>query len=150
MGGGARTIEISPSGNFVFAACNAASEVCVVDTRSMQMIAQIPCDSYPVGLDISRDGQWVIVTSQGRKNGGGNAVNVYKVEYATPEPNMNDSIPAQVTQPDALDSLSLDESATSTSGTAVPLWKTPWAIAAAAAILLLLLLLLLIRLFRKK
>lgn len=150
VGGGARTIEISPSGNFVFAACNAASEVCVVDTRSMQMIAQIPCDSYPVGLDISRDGQWVIVTSQGRKNGGGNAVNVYKVEYATPEPNMNDSIPAQVTQPDALDSLSLDESATSTSGTAVPLWKTPWAIAAAAAILLLLLLLLLIRLFRKK
>ncbi len=150
VGGGARTIEISPSGNFVFAACNAASEVCVVDTRSMQMIASIPCDSYPVGLDISRDGQWVIVTSQGRKNGGGNAVNVYKVEYATPEPNMNDSIPAQVTQPDALDSLSLDESATSTSGTAVPLWKTPWAIAAAAAILLLLLLLLLIRLFRKK
>ena len=150
VGGGARTIEISPSGNFVFAACNAASEVCVVDTRSMQMIASIPCDSYPVGLDISRDGQWVIVTSQGRKNGGGNAVNVYKVEYATPEPNMNDSIPAQVTQPDTLDSLSLDESAASTSGTAVPLWKTPWAIAAAAAILLLLLLLLLIRLFRKK
>jgi DNA-binding beta-propeller fold protein YncE len=92
VGDGARTIEISPSGNYVFAACNLASEVWVVDTRNMQAIAHIPCDSYPVGLDISRDGKWIIVTSQGRKNGGGNAVNIYKVDYSTTEPNMNDSV----------------------------------------------------------
>lgn len=140
VGGGARTIEISPSGNFVFAACNAASEVCVVDTRSMQMIASIPCDSYPVGLDISRDGQWVIVTSQGRKNGGGNAVNIYKVEYATPEPNMNDSIPSQLSASDALDSLLVAEYPP-TSTDSVPLWKNPWVIAAAFFILILLFLL---------
>ena len=109
----------------------------------MQTIASIPCDSYPVGLDISRDGQWVIVTSQGRKNGGGNAVNIYKVEYETPEPNMNDSIKAAV-QPDALDSLTVDENATAAADK--PIWKEPWAIAAAAFIILLLLFLL----FRRK
>ena len=81
VGTGARTIEISPDGHYVFAACNAASEVCVVDTRKMRTVARITCDSYPVGLDISRDGQWVIVTSQGRRNQGGNAVNIFRVTY---------------------------------------------------------------------
>ena len=81
VGAGARTIEISPDGRYVFAACNAASEVCVVDTRRMQAVARIICDSYPVGLDISRDGQWVIVTSQGRRNQGGNAVNIFRVTH---------------------------------------------------------------------
>lgn len=83
---GARTIELSPSGRFVFAACNGGSRLCVADTRSMKMVASTPCDSYPVGLDISRDGSVVIVTSQGRSaTGGGNAVNIYAVEYAEPE-----------------------------------------------------------------
>ena len=86
VGIGARTIEISPSGKYIFAACNNASRLCVVDTRTMKMIAQIPVDSYPVGLDISNDGQYVLVTSQGRKGGGGNAVNIYKVDYPEPEP----------------------------------------------------------------
>ncbi len=84
---GARTIESSPSGNFVFAACNNASQLCVVDTRQMKMVANATVDSYPVGLDISKDGSVVIVTSQGRKNaGGGNAVNIYNISYAEPEP----------------------------------------------------------------
>lgn len=104
VGDGARTIEISPSGNYVFAACNLASEVWVVDTRNMQAIAHIPCDSYPVGLDISRDGKWIIVTSQGRKNGGGNAVNIYKVDYSTTEPNMNDSVKPLAYQVEQTDS----------------------------------------------
>lgn len=80
--GGARTIEASPSGHYIFAACNAGSKLCVVDTRTMKMIAQADVDSYPVGLDISKDGQTVITTSQGRSNGGGNAVNVFSVHYA--------------------------------------------------------------------
>jgi YVTN family beta-propeller protein len=86
VGAGARTIEISPSGKYIFAACNNASRLCVVDTRTMQMIAEIPVDSYPVGLDISNDGRYVLVTSQGRKNGGGNAVNIYQIDYPEPEP----------------------------------------------------------------
>ena len=86
VGGGARTLELSPSGNYAFVACNSASKLCVVDTRKMKMIAQIDVDSYPVGLALSDDGTIAIVTSQGRKGNGGNAVNIYKVEYSTPEP----------------------------------------------------------------
>ena len=84
--GGARTIEASPSGRFIFAACNTGSKLCVVDTRQMKMVATINADSYPVGLDISSDGRYVIVTSQGRsKLGGGNAVNIYEVKYKEAE-----------------------------------------------------------------
>jgi len=84
---GARTIEASPSGRFIFAACNNASKLCVVDTRQMKMVASTAVDSYPVGLDISQDGSIVITTSQGRKGeGGGNAVDIFQVTYAEPEP----------------------------------------------------------------
>ncbi len=86
VGRGARTIELSPSGNFLFAACNFSSELDVVDTRTMRVIARMTVDSYPVGLDISDDGSMVITTSQGRKDhGGGNAVDVFSVTYADPE-----------------------------------------------------------------
>ncbi len=85
VGTGARTIELSPSGRYAFAACNNASKLCVVDTRTMKQITSIDVDSYPVGLDISDDGKYVIVTSQGRSNGGGNAVNIYEVSYPEPE-----------------------------------------------------------------
>ncbi len=86
VGAGARTIELSPSGHFVFAACNLASKLYVVDTRRMKVVNTIDVDSYPVGLDISNDGRYVIVTSQGRGNQGGNAVNIYEVTYDEPEP----------------------------------------------------------------
>ena len=86
VGAGARTIEISPSGHYVFAACNLASKLYVVDTRTMKTVCSIDVDSYPVGLDISNDGRLIIVTSQGRSNKGGNAVNLYEVEYDEPEP----------------------------------------------------------------
>lgn len=90
VGTGTRTIELSPSGNFAFAACNSASKLCVIDTRTMKMIASIDIDSYPVGLDISRDGSKVIVTSQGRQGCGGNAVNIVEVTYAEPEPDITE------------------------------------------------------------
>ena len=83
--GGARTIETSPGGRYVFAACNAGSQLCVVDSKTMTMIAQADVDSYPVGLDVSRDGEYVILTSQGRSNGGGNAVNIFRVVYTAEE-----------------------------------------------------------------
>lgn len=86
VGGGARTISLSPSGNYAFAACNSASQLCVVDTRTMKQVAAITIDSYPVGLDISADGKYVVLTSQGRKGFGGNAVNLVEVTYKDPEP----------------------------------------------------------------
>lgn len=83
---GARTITISPSGRYIFAACNTASRVCVVDTRTMTQVASIPADSYPVGMDISDDGRHVYTTSQGRNHRGGNCVDIYEVTYAESEP----------------------------------------------------------------
>lgn len=77
VGIGARTIEVSPSGRFVFAACNSGNALYVVDTREMKTIGQIAVDSYPVGLDVSPDGKTVIVTSQAL-----DAVNIFTVEYA--------------------------------------------------------------------
>lgn len=82
VGSGARTIELSPDGRYVFAACNRESSLYVVDTETMKVVTHIDVDSYPVGLDISKDGRFVFVTSQGRSGQGGNAVNIYEIKYA--------------------------------------------------------------------
>ena len=81
VGTGARTIELSPSGKYIFAACNNASALYVVDAKEMKVITHISVDSYPVGLDISKDGRYIFTTSQGRSGGGGNAVNIFRVDY---------------------------------------------------------------------
>lgn len=79
VGAGARTIELSPSGRYLFAACNNVSQLYVADVKEWKVVATIDVDSYPVGLDVSKDGKYVIVTSQGKANGGGNAVIIYKI-----------------------------------------------------------------------
>ncbi len=94
VGKGARTVSLSPSGNYAFVACNSASQLCVVDTRTMKLVASLTIDSYPVGLDISNDGRMAVVTSQGRSGSGGNAVNLVKVDYAVAEPVVSDTPPA--------------------------------------------------------
>ncbi len=76
---GARTICISPDGRYLFAACNSSSSLVVVDTQSMKVIGSMTADSFPVGLDVSPDGKWLITTSQGRSNGGGNAVDIFEL-----------------------------------------------------------------------
>jgi len=76
---GARTISLSPDGRWLFAACNSSSSLVIVDTQKMQVAGQIIADSFPVGLDISPDGRWLVTTSQGRSNGGGNAVDVFEI-----------------------------------------------------------------------
>lgn len=81
VGKGARTIKPSPSGKYIFAACNTSSALYIVDTRKMQTVVNIAADSYPVGLDVSKDGEYVFVTSQGHSKQGGNAVDIYKVVY---------------------------------------------------------------------
>lgn len=78
---GARTIDITPDGRYVVAACNFSSRLVVVDTESFKEIARIKADSYPVGLDISKDGKYVYTTSQGRDGGGGNCVDIYQMDY---------------------------------------------------------------------
>lgn len=81
VGGGARTLKLSPDGKYIFVACNTSSALYVVDAASMKVIGNIKVDSYPVGLDVSPDGRLIVVTSQGRKGGGGNAVNIFEVDY---------------------------------------------------------------------
>lgn len=79
VGAGARTIEMSVNGRYIYAACNASSTLYVVDVPAFQVIAHMSSDSYPVGLDVSQDGRYVFTTSQGRSNGGGNCVDIFEV-----------------------------------------------------------------------
>ncbi|MCM1290863.1 MAG: beta-propeller fold lactonase family protein [Prevotella sp.] len=80
VGGGARTIELTPDGKYVYVACNSASALCIVDTEKWELIATVPADSFPVGLDIFPDGHLVYMTMQGRKgSGGGNAVDIFRI-----------------------------------------------------------------------
>lgn len=108
VGRGARTISLSPDGRYVFAACNNVSQLYVVDTRTMKVIACIDVDSYPVGLDISSDGRYLFTTSQGRNNSGGNAVDIFEVTYSVP---LTLPVPSS-TQEEKVDSIAMN-SATS-------------------------------------
>ena len=81
---GARTIEASPSGHYIFAACNFSSCLAIVDAREMKLLGTIPADSFPVGLDISRDGRYLFTTSQARDIAG-NCVDIFNVEYSEDE-----------------------------------------------------------------
>jgi hypothetical protein len=47
----------------------------------MKVVAEIPADSYPVGMAISADDSELIVTSQGKSNRGGNSVMVFSLKY---------------------------------------------------------------------
>jgi DNA-binding beta-propeller fold protein YncE len=81
VGSGARTIEITRDGRYLFAAINGRAEVAVVDAQTMQVVNRVRADSYTVGLAISPDGRQVWTTSQGRGSQGGNSVCVYEVRY---------------------------------------------------------------------
>lgn len=80
VGGGARTLEVSPDGKYLFVACNSASAIYVVDTETMKVVDTIRCDSFPVGLALTPSGRYMAVTSQGRAEaGGGNAMNLFEI-----------------------------------------------------------------------
>lgn len=79
VGKGARTLEVSPDGRYTFVACNFDSRVDVVDNEAMKVVTSIRCDSYPVGLALSRRGGTLAVTSQGRRGQGGNALNLFNI-----------------------------------------------------------------------
>ena len=86
VGAGARTIDLTPDGRYIIAACNFSSCLTVVDAETMRVVAMIKADSYPVGLDISKDGNYVYTTSQGREGGGGNCVDIFKIARTPIEP----------------------------------------------------------------
>lgn len=79
VGAGARTIDISPDGQFLFVAANNVSKVSMLRTSDMKIVAESVVDSYPVGLSVSKNGDIFIVTSQGRYGGGGNSVMIFRI-----------------------------------------------------------------------
>jgi DNA-binding beta-propeller fold protein YncE len=68
-------------GKYVFAAVNNGSKIVAVRTKDMNIVAEIPADSYPVGMDISSDDSELIVTAQGKSSGGGNSVMVFSLKF---------------------------------------------------------------------
>ena len=82
VGAGARTIDLSPDGRWIYAAVNGNAEVVVVNAETMSVVARVRTDSFTVGLAVSPDGSQVWTTSQGRGGEGGNSVCVYRVTIA--------------------------------------------------------------------
>lgn len=81
VGRGARTIEISPDGDYIFAAISNDSKLVAVRMKDLKVAAEINLDSFPVGLALSHDGEFAVVTSQGKPGlGGGNTVNIVKIK----------------------------------------------------------------------
>ena len=81
VGYGARTISIDPTGKYIFVAVNNESKVVVVRTKDMKIISSCLVDSYPVGLDVSNDGEYLVITSQGKEGEGGNSVMIFDIIY---------------------------------------------------------------------
>ncbi|MFQ5817994.1 MAG: beta-propeller fold lactonase family protein [Terriglobia bacterium] len=80
IGGGVRTIALSPDGRWLYAAVNWESRLVALRAADLTKVAEVPVDSFPVGLAVSPDGSQVWVTSQGRQRRGGHSVSVYGVE----------------------------------------------------------------------
>ncbi len=80
VGGGARTLEVSPDGRWLFAAVNASAEIVALDAGTLAVVGRVRTDSYAVGLAVSPDGKQLFATSQGRGGKGGNSVCVFSVE----------------------------------------------------------------------
>jgi DNA-binding beta-propeller fold protein YncE len=83
VGNGARTIEVTPDGRYIIVCVNNESKIAVIDAEKMAVIYTLPVSKYPVGLAISPDGKYAVVTSQGKENvvPSGNAVNIYELIY---------------------------------------------------------------------
>lgn len=79
-GAATRTIALSSDGQLIFAAVNLESKIVVLHAPDLQPLAEIPTDSYPVGLAVSPDISQLWVTAQGRNGRGGNSVSVFSIE----------------------------------------------------------------------
>ena len=79
VGGGARTLAVSPDGRFLFVAIQSSADLVAVDAKTLKLAGRIRADAYPVGLAVSPDGGTIWVTSQGRAGIGGNSVCVFRV-----------------------------------------------------------------------
>ena len=82
VGKGLRTISATENGKYIFACANNVNKIGVVRSSDMKVVSEVSADSFPVGMDLSKNGKLLAVTSQGRyEYGGGNSVMLFKVEY---------------------------------------------------------------------
>lgn len=79
VGSGARTLELSPDGRWLYVAINDSAEVVVLDAGTMSVVSRVRTDSYTVGLAVSPDGRRLVTTSQGKGGLGGNSVCVFDI-----------------------------------------------------------------------
>lgn len=80
VGKGARTIALTPNGDYIFAAVNNHSEIVILRTSDMKILGRIRADSYPVGMAVAPDGSRLIVTAQGVNKAGGNSVGIFAIK----------------------------------------------------------------------
>jgi DNA-binding beta-propeller fold protein YncE len=83
VGQGARTIDITVDGKYIFACVNNASKVAVVDALTMETIAEVDAAKFPVGMALSPNGRQLITTSQGKDSvpASGNTIMVFEIIY---------------------------------------------------------------------
>jgi len=78
-GKGARTINVTSDGKYLFANANEESKISIVRTSDMKTIGFVNADSYPVGMTMDKSNKYLVVTAQGRRNKGGNSVMIYEI-----------------------------------------------------------------------
>ena len=83
VGPGARTIDITEDGKYIFACVNNACKVAVVDALTMKKIAEVDAAQFPVGMAISPNGRQLTTTSQGKDAvpASGNTIMVFEIIY---------------------------------------------------------------------
>jgi DNA-binding beta-propeller fold protein YncE len=83
VGKGARTIEITQDGKYIFACVNNECKIAVIQSSDMTVLYTLPVSKFPVGMALSADSKQLIVTSQGKTGvkKTGNAVTIFDVIY---------------------------------------------------------------------
>ena len=83
VGPGARTIDVTDDGRYIFACVNDAYKVVVIDALTMTKVAEVAAAKFPVGMALSPDGKQLVTTSQGKDSvpNTGNTVMVFEVVY---------------------------------------------------------------------
>ena len=83
VGPGARTIDITEDGKYIFACVNNACKVAVVDALTMKKIAEVDAAQFPVGMALSPNGRQLITTSQGKDAvpASGNTIMIFEIIY---------------------------------------------------------------------
>lgn len=83
VGKGARTIDVTNDGKYIFACVNNDCKIAVIEASSMTVVDSISVSKFPVGMAISPNSRQLIITAQGKKDVlfAGNAVSVFEIIY---------------------------------------------------------------------